>query len=297
MSWQDPPVVLIVGSGLLAHELDTVFNANAWRTVVRSRSTRESLDITQPMHTWQRWRRSRLIVNAAGYTNVDAAEQASHEAFRINALGAESVARVAAEMKIPLVHISTDAVFHDEVGARRAELDTPCPASVYGRSKLLGERLAVQACPETMIVRLANLYGVRGKNWASRLRHRVQRMEEVAADGRREVAPTWARWAAETIFALAVTKKLSGGLYHACPKGLTTWRGFADEMARHLGLTINRVHTAEISYEAPRGRIGALDSCMLPLRGIDIPTWEELLCRYLNEEPAGDRSVVEPNAV
>lgn len=109
-----------------------------------------------------------LVVNAAAYTDVDGAETHREEAFRVNAEGAGNAARACLELKLPLVHISTDYVFPgDNSGGYRPE-DAPGPAvNVYGKSKLAGERLVESVLPEELrlVCRTQWLYGRHGKNF------------------------------------------------------------------------------------------------------------------------------------
>jgi len=271
--------VVVIGAGLLGREVVAVLQHAGHEAELVSRST--GFDVTDPSY-------ARLgadaVVNTAAYTNVDAAEYETREAYKVNAGGAEKIARMAKRTRSRLIHISTDAVFHATGldGVRRTELDTPCPASVYGRSKLLGEQLAMSEYPETTIVRVANLYGEHGRNFGSKLQFMLKDQLMISTDKVRQVAPTWARWPAEVITEL-LDRDHRGPLYHVCPKDLTTWHGFAERMSEAMQRTA-LLRPTVIRYQAPRSRVGALDSVMLPLRGIDIPTWDELLSRYLGAE-------------
>lgn len=198
--------------------------------------------------------------------------------------GAENVAMLARKLHVRLVHFSTDAVFGDDqmVDGGPDELVEPrSPRSEYGRSKLLGERLVLHQKPDAHILRVGNLYGDAGRNWASALRDALLRGEAVSADESRTVAPTWARWVAETAIRLS---RAPGGTYHVSPTGWCSWAEFADRMAVALAVDPRLVGRVLLSRRAPLAKRGPLPSAMLPLRGVDVPTWGDLLSRYLKEE-------------
>jgi dTDP-4-dehydrorhamnose reductase len=257
-----------------------------------------------------------VVFNTAAFTGVDAAESQQRVAYRVNALGAENVATAVAQMQrycqnypdrfpvmlsyggsygaappIQLVHVSTDAVFVDADG--KSELDQPLaqPRSVYGASKLTGERLVMQVAAgglETYLVRTANLYGQSGHNWASSLRASLLKDESVTADVSRQIVPTWAGWAARAMVELLDHPR---GTYHLCAaadESGTHWLEFAREMARRLGheAKIQKIRLAD-RRAADLGTSGYLRSVMLPLRGIALPGWEAQLGQYL--ESMGDR--------
>ena len=106
-----------------------------------------------------------LVVNCAAVTNVDGCESDEEGAYRVNATGAENMARAAAACGGKVVHVSTDYVFPGTDPEPRREDDPVGPISAYGRTKLAGEQLVMAACPRTFVVRTAWLYGYVGKNF------------------------------------------------------------------------------------------------------------------------------------
>jgi dTDP-4-dehydrorhamnose reductase len=226
-----------------------------------------------------------LIINCAGFTNVDGAEADQAGAYRANALGADNVARAAHINVCTYVHVSTDFVFD---GAQREPYDEftpPNPQSAYARSKWAGEQLVLRRGGRMFLARVQGLYGRGGANFSSKLRQLVLDGKALKLDGERRVQPTWARAAARQILALAATDQY--GVYHVSCKGETTWASFSERLAQKLGVTPRWtvVRTDELQAPAPRPPNCLFRHRMLELRGLDIlPTWEAAMDEYLDEE-------------
>ena len=230
-----------------------------------------------------------LVINTAAFTDVDAAENKTDEAFLVNAIGAELVARAADEAGSAICHLSTDFVFDGESGRPYDEFDQPRPLSAYARSKLAGEQLVKSAAARSFIVRVGGLYGRRGRNFVSSLVSRLRAGQTLRIDRERLTAPTWNRLLARQIITLC--ERGEHGVYHATSQGSTTWYGFAealcDEAAalgRDLPRTFVGVTTSELAAPAARPRSSLLDCRMLRLRGLmKLPPWREALRAYLTE--------------
>ncbi len=230
-----------------------------------------------------------LVINTAAFTDVDAAEHKTDEAFMVNAIGAELVARAADEAGAAICHLSTDFVFDGESGRPYDEFDQPRPLSAYARSKLAGEQLVKSAAARSFIVRVGGLYGRRGRNFVSSLVSRLRAGQTLRIDRERLTAPTWNRLLARQIITLC--ERGEHGVYHATSQGSTTWYGFAealcDEAAalgRDLPRTFVGVTTGELAAPAARPRSSLLDCRMLRLRGLmKLPPWREALRAYLTE--------------
>lgn len=227
-----------------------------------------------------------LVINCAGFTNVDAAESDEAAANRVNIDGPRHIARAAAAAGARLVHISTDFVFD---GGQRDPYDEsalPNPQSKYARSKWLGEEAARSATAQLFVVRVQALYGRGGANFASKLRQLILDGKSLQLDGERRVQPTWARAAARLILRLAQTRAF--GTYHLSCTGETTWAGFAARLAEQLAV-------------APCWRVVGSDELRVPARrppnclfahhalerlGLAMPTWQAAQDDYLKEEAA-----------
>src|SRR5262249_44638568 len=167
-----------------------------------------------------------VCVNAAAYTAVDAAESDADRAFAVNATGPANLAAACARQGVGLVQVSTDYVFPGTAG-EPYPVDAPTgPASVYGASKLAGERAVLDSPVEAWVVRTAWVYGAAGGNFVKTIA-RLERSRptlDVVDDQRG--SPTWSRDLARGLVALAGSDA-PPGMYHCTNGGDTTWYGLA----------------------------------------------------------------------
>lgn len=176
-----------------------------------------------------------VIVNAAAWTAVDAAEDDEDGAYNVNCLGAGRVAVVAAANAATLVHISTDYVFTGTSHTPFREDDATAPVSAYGRTKLAGEHAVRLAHPDgSLIVRTAWLYSQFGHNFARTMAHKALAQQPVRVVNDQSGQPTLATDLADHIIEL-VAAKASGGTYHGTNSGECTWFEFASEIFRLMG--------------------------------------------------------------
>jgi dTDP-4-dehydrorhamnose reductase len=234
-----------------------------------------------------------LIVNPAAYTDVDGSERDPERAFLVNGLGAENVARAAAQAGAILIHVSTDFVFDGASERPYDEFDPPRPASRYGRSKRAGEILAERAWGRTHVARVQGLYGAGGRNFASKLVELLRAQKPLRLDRERRVQPTSARAAARMIAELATgpggrAPSLNDrfGVWHLSCRGETTWHGFADFVANRLGLprSWEPVASDALTLPAPRPPNCLFDHRRLAIAGFSPPpTWQEALEQHLEE--------------
>jgi len=128
---------------------------------------RPQLDLTRPETVLAALApcRPNIVVSAAAYTAVDQAEEEKETAFAVNAVGAGAVAEAAARLGVPVIHVSTDYVFDGSKEGSYTEADPPAPLSVYGASKLAGERAVAAACPCHLILRIGWVFSPFGKNF------------------------------------------------------------------------------------------------------------------------------------
>ncbi|GAB3985971.1 dTDP-4-dehydrorhamnose reductase [Actinoallomurus acanthiterrae] len=201
------------------------------------------LDITDggAVRATLRAARPDVVVNCAGWTAVDAAEEHEDEALRVNGDGARNLALACAAIGARLVQVSTDYVFDGTAREPYAEDAPPGPVGAYGRTKLAGERAVLEELPSAAyVVRTAWLYGRGGPNFvATMLRLEREREKiEVVVDQRGQ--PTWTRDVAGRVLAL-MRSGAEPGIYHATSSGQTTWWGLAREVFHLLGADEQRV--------------------------------------------------------
>jgi dTDP-4-dehydrorhamnose reductase len=174
-----------------------------------------------------------VIVNAAAHTAVDRAESEPELAHTLNALAPGVLAREAAKIGAWLVHYSTDYVFDGSGSRPWSETDAPAPLSVYGRSKLEGERLIQAACPQHLIFRTSWVYAARGGNFAKTMLRLAQERERLTVINDQFGAPTGAELIADvTAHALrqCLRQPADAGLYHLAASGETSWHGYANQV-------------------------------------------------------------------
>jgi dTDP-4-dehydrorhamnose reductase len=225
----------------------------------------------------------RLLVNAAAITDVDRCEREPDLAFRVNADAAGRLAAVATRAGISFVQVSTDFVFDGSKREPYVVTDEPSPASVYGRSKLAGERAVLQTSSEALIVRTAWLYGVGGKNFASRIFEYAARTGRIRAIVDMQGSPTYAPDLAGRI--LLLSEFGAGGVYHATATGSASWYDVA-KLAMRLAswddVVVEPTTVAALGLAAPRPAYSVL-RCLLSER-LGLPPmrpWEEQLADFV----------------
>ena len=165
------------------------------------------------------------VVNCAAYTAVDRAESEEEEATRINGVAVELLGRVCADLRVPLIHVSTDFVFDGTSPEPYAEDAPTNPLSAYGRGKRRGEQ-ALEGNPYARIVRTAWLFAPQGRCFPRTMveAHKAGRNLRVVADQRGN--PTYVPDLARTLVDL-LEREAPAGIYHAVGPDRTTWHDFA----------------------------------------------------------------------
>ncbi|MEP7221284.1 MAG: dTDP-4-dehydrorhamnose reductase [Novosphingobium sp.] len=226
------------------------------------------------------------IVNAAAYTAVDRAESEPELASAINARGAGAVARAAAAMGVPLVHISTDYVFSGTSAAPYREDDPAHPATVYGASKLAGECAVLAAGGDTAILRTAWLYSPFGSNFVKTMLNLAATHDEVRVVADQLGNPTSALDLADAVLAVAANllarpDPALRGVFHASGAGEASWAGLAEAVfaaSAALGGPSARVipiTTAQYPTPAKRPANSRLDcSSLARVHGLRLPDWQ-----------------------
>lgn len=199
-----------------------------------------------------------LVIHCAAYTNVDKAEEDFETAYKINALGTENLAKSCNELDIPIVYISTDYVFD---GAEKKLLNPDSctnPINNYGKTKLAGENAIQKYCKKYYIARTSWLYGIHGKNFVETMLS-LKDKEELKVVDDQIGCPTWTVELANGILKLL---QKPYGIYHVCGSGQTSWYGFANEIFKQSGLTVNLKPcvTEEFPRPAKRPKFSAMEN-------------------------------------
>jgi dTDP-4-dehydrorhamnose reductase len=210
--------------------------------------TRAELDVTRPVEIA---RRPDLVLHAAAWTNVDGAEADERGAFAVNVDGTRNIAALGA----PMVYYSSDYVFDGSKTRPYVESDSTAPRSVYGRSKLLGER----EVREGWIVRSSWLFGWTSTNFVRTMLRLGEERDEVSVVDDQRGCPTYVGHLAQATRALL---GLPGGVWHLAADGDCTWAEFAEAIFEDAALEcrVRRVSTADLGRPAPRPRYSVLRS-------------------------------------
>jgi dTDP-4-dehydrorhamnose reductase len=249
--------------------------------------------------------RPRWIVNPGAYTAVDKAESEPELAYAINADTVKVMGQEALAIGAGVIHFSTDYVFDGSANAPYLETDATGPVSVYGASKLAGEKALTESGAGHMIFRTSWVYGARGKNFLMTILKLSRERETLRVVADQHGAPTWsrdlARMTAEVIGqceARARNGEIAGvladvgGVYHAAGTGETTWYGFAAEavrlqLEREPGArlaAIEAITTAEYPTPAKRPANSRMNCGRLKERfGWEMLDWRDSLREVLAE--------------
>lgn len=225
--------------------------------------------------------RPEVVINAAAATRVDDLEADPDLALKVNALGPRNLAVACRRLGAKLVQVSTDYVFDGTKVGPYVEWDKTGPQSVYGMSKLLGETLVREQCPEHFIVRTAWLYGLPGPNFINAILARAKTGQELKVVDDQRGTPTSTLALAPQILALAATEAF--GTYHATCQGEATWYEFALLILERAGLDakVRPCTTQEFPRPAPRPTNSVLENRLLKLEGLDLmPSWQEAYNRF-----------------
>ena len=259
--------------------------------------SRRELDLSRPdtVAAYVRKIRPAVVINPAAYTAVDKAEAEPDEAQRVNAESVQALAEVCAELDCLLVHYSTDYVFDGRKTTPYLETDEPNPDSVYGRSKLAGERAIQAVGGRHLIVRTSWVYGARGKNFLLTMLRLAREREQLRVVADQFGAPTWCRTIADAtaqmLRAFPLHDAPPAALVHLSSAGRTTWHEFAARIVSEgsrRGLTrdvsVLPITTSDYPTAAPRPAQSALCCDLLESAfGVVMPRWEDSLALCLDD--------------
>jgi len=228
-----------------------------------------------------------VIVNAAAYTEVDKAESEPEVAMRVNGDGAGYVAEIAAELRAPLLHLSTDYVFDGALDRPYREDDAVSPTSAYGRSKLAGERRIAATHPNHAILRTAWVYSPFGANFVKTMLRLAETRQEIAVVTDQRGAPTYALDIADALFAIAERLRADPspdlrGIFHMTGGGEASWAEFAEAIFAEAAkrgrpaASVRPIATADYPTAARRPANSRLDNAKLAAAfGLTLPNWRD----------------------
>ena len=276
--------ILITGAnGLLGHELSSLLKdhtlillSHSQLDISDSESINQQIDSSSPD----------IIINSAAYTQVDACETNYDLAYKSNATGPKNLAIKCKQLGIPLIHISTDYVFegNEKKNSPLVENDKLGPKTVYGKTKLEGEKMVQENCQKYFILRTAWLYG-EGKNFVKTMLSLSKKNKELKVVNDQIGSPTYAKDLAKAIKEIIEKKSDKYGIYHVTNKGEVSWYEFAKKIfeIKNIEIKVNPCTSEEFPRPAPRPHYSVLsnqkwiDAGFTPMRD-----YEEALYEYLN---------------
>ena len=274
--------ILITGAnGLLGHELSSVLKDHSLILLSHSQldisdidSVNKKIDSTSPD----------IIINSAAYTQVDNCETNYDLAFKSNAIGPKNLAIKCKQLDIPLIHISTDYVFEgNENKSPLVEDDKLGPKTIYGKTKLEGEKFVKENCDKYFILRTAWLYG-EGKNFVKTMVNLSKKNKELKVVNDQIGSPTYAKDLANAIKEIIEKKSDKYGIYHVTNKGEVSWYEFAKKIfeINKIEIKVIPVTSEEFPRPAPRPHYSVLsnqkwiNSGFTPMRNYEIALKEYL---------------------
>ena len=241
---------------------------------------REDLDITNQDIVKSKIKElsPEFIINAAGYTDVDGAEENEELATKINGNAVGYLAEVSKQISATFVHFSTDYVFDGTKKQGYVEDDKPSPINAYGRSKLEGElQVASSKLQDYYIIRTSWLYGAHGKNFIDTMLQLAEKGGPIKVVNDQFGSPTYVADLAKATREL-IESKIEPGIYHRTNDGVTSWYEFAKEIFKVFNIKADVLSCAsdEFPRKALRPKYSILKSTKLP----NMRSWKEALQDY-----------------
>lgn len=281
-------IVITGACGQLGRALNQVLKERSDLTVVNT-GTREPtaycpiiLDITNSVAVMNFIQeiKPEVIINCAAHTGVDLCESEQERAYRINAIGPKNLAAAAAALEAKLIHVSTDYVFDGEENTSYTEDSVTSPNSVYGTTKLAGEKFVQSLCENYNIIRTAWLYG-EGRNFVKTMLALAEKNSEIRVINDQYGSPTSALELARAITFLIDTE--GQGIYHGVCEGTATWYEFAVEIFRLAGKEVKVIPISTKEYPTPakRPKYSVLKNTRLSEEGHTLKFWKDALKEYM----------------
>lgn len=228
----------------------------------------------------------KLIINCAAYTNVEQAQEDQSACFKLNETGPHNLAHSGCR----LIHVSTDYVFSGHNFKPYTPDDATEPLSVYGASKLAGEKAIIATNPDAIILRTSWLYSAHGKNFVKTIASLSQEHSELTVVCDQVGSPTWARDLAQAVVVASANYEGHGGIYHFSDEGVCSWYDLAHAIVaitqrdRDCPCHVHPVPTSAYPTKAQRPHYSVLDKSKFTTTfNVTIPHWHESLEQCLKQ--------------
>jgi len=232
------------------------------------------------------------LINCAAYTAVDLAESHRELAYKVNVEAVANLAKICQKLNIPIVHFSTDYVYHNNLRRPLEENDPTRPKGIYAKSKLRGEKRLLANHPYPLIFRVSWLYSAFGHNFPKTILGLARQREQLNVVNDQIGAPTYAKDLAETVVQILRKERSISewtkirGIYNYSNEGMTSWYDIAQLIIRfnHINCLINPIPSQDFPTTAARPRYSKLNlSKFKATFGLKIRSWEESMEECLLE--------------
>ena len=282
-------IAVVGASGQLGSELCRQYR----QTIPLSRPTVELTDLAS-LGRALRQAAPQVVINTAGFTNVDDAENQPELCWSVNAHAVENLVRLCQQLDCLFVQLSTDYVFHGDASRTTpfTETEMPAPGGIYAESKGAAE-MAARSYQKHLIVRTCGLYGQsispgRRKNFVDTMLDLGQTHRQLRVVDDQTCTPSYVPHVARAI--LFLSQQRACGTFHVVNAGSTTWYGFAQQIFRLVNLPVEIVPITSKEYAAKAARpaYSVLDTHKyLALGGPPLPAWQQALSEYLDRRSGG----------
>jgi dTDP-4-dehydrorhamnose reductase len=292
--------ILVTGAnGQLGRELQEL--APRYRQYEFIFLSKDELPVDEPSRIKKKFEfyKPGYCINCAAYTAVDKAESERELAFKVNAEAVGLLAKASKEYDCRFIHISTDYVFDGTAAIPYSEESITNPQSVYGESKLEGEKLAIDANPEAFIIRTSWVYSEFGKNFVKTMLRLMHDKEEINVVNDQIGSPTYAADLAESLIQIigtlhtynlpaghegpkpvATARTQAYNLFHFSNDGVISWYDFALAVKEFSGskCKVNPISTSQYPTPAKRPAYSVLDKTKIQMTfGIELKDWRKSL--------------------
>ncbi|OJV35073.1 MAG: dTDP-4-dehydrorhamnose reductase [Bacteroidales bacterium 36-12] len=224
------------------------------------------------------------VINCAAYTAVDYAEIEIDTCYKINEIAVGNLARVASKHNAKFIHISTDYVFNGRSYIPYTEEMDVYPKSVYGKSKLAGERLLTSLLPDSVIIRTSWLYSSYGNNFVKTMLRLGKERDEINIVFDQIGTPTYAADLAYAILKIVCSNNFISGIYHYSNEGVCSWYDFAICIfqSKNINCKVIPIESKDYPAKTPRPHYSVLNKRKIKeTYKLNIPHWEDGLRRCL----------------
>jgi len=275
-------VILVSGkNGQLGKELQDISVADEnHEYIFFDRDELNIADETALKQAFEKYQPS-FFINCAAYTAVDKAETEQEKAYLINAEAVGNIAKQCHQFNATLIHVSTDYVF-DGKGTSPYKTDNETsPVNYYGYTKLLGEQLAINNNPNTIVIRTSWVYSKYGNNFVKTMLRLMNERKEINVVSDQLGSPTYAKDLAEAIMKTVNSQQSTvNGIYHFSNDGIISWYDFAIAIKeiKQLNCIVNPIPTSSYPTPAKRPAYSGLDKTKISdTFNIRLKNWKDSL--------------------